>query len=82
MAGLRSGRLLMVGAVVVAAAFLFGTDPGRRVRDQTAALAERLPDTVKSLAEQVDVDEIIGVLAERAIVELRPVISELLGQRR
>lgn len=82
MAGFRPGRLLMLGAVIGVVAFLFGTESGRRVRDQTAALAERLPDAVKTVAEQVDVDEIVGVLAERAIVELRPAISELLGHRR
>lgn len=82
MGRIKPGQIILVGVVLGGAAFLFGTKTGGRLREQLTVAADRLPDMVKGIADQVDVDEIAGVLAERAIAELRPAILELLGQKK
>lgn len=71
------GRLLLLGLIVGAIALLFGTKTGSRMREHISGMVEDLPTTAKDLAGQVDMDEVAGVLAERAIAELRPALGEL-----
>jgi gas vesicle protein len=78
MARSNLGRLLLVGAIVGAIALLFGTRSGSRMRQQIGEMAGDLPNTLKDLAGQVDMDEVAGVLAERAMAELRPALGDLL----
>lgn len=77
---MKMGKLeafVFVGVAIGAAVFLFGSDRGKQVRQQLAVSAAELPEAVKDFAALVDADEIIGILADNALSELKPTIGDL-----
>lgn len=67
----------MAGVILGGIALFLRTETGNRVRQQAGSLAEYLPRELRQIVADIDVDEVVGILAERAVAELRPAIADL-----
>ena len=72
----------MAGVILGGIALFLRTETGNRIRQRAGSLAGYLPRELRQVVADVDADEVIGILAERAVAELRPAIAELFGQKR